>query len=262
MTTESGVIIAHPQRSELLQILDTNLQSELLTHFGTESDAQVVHSNFSGDALQTYQRIPSTGWIIGATLPLDEAMTPIQTLWRVQLIGGGIFTLIALLALIGIIHSQLRPIRRLQREVSLVRQNHALRLSEPRLAELLQLVRNFNQLIDENEHQRRALKQRQAYFDMVLNTSSVGHFVADSRGFIEYVNGALETITGYSEEQIRQGQLADGLEDSTGKQERDRWVNALEAHQEIEIEFKFRRADKTLVWLHIASKPVFDHGLC
>lgn len=262
LSSKDGVVITHPGLPPLAYVEETQLQ--LMNNALERSDFYISLEQFSGvNWLQSFYRIETTGWLLGAAIPLDEALSSVYDLREVQIFTGVISSLMILLLISLIVRTQLKPLKKLRVDVNKVRHNSGYRLQKTGTYELDELVKAFNLLIDENESQRRETFQRQAYLNMVLSTSSAGHFMANSVGEIEYVNETLSAITGYSPEEIKEGALTAYAQlPAEGQSTQESWKNALNEQREFELEFKFTKADGQEIWLLLESKPVFDHGVC
>ncbi|WP_113905808.1 sensor domain-containing diguanylate cyclase [Aliidiomarina celeris] len=261
LSSMAGLVMSHPSVAMLADVPEAQLQ--LMSNAFAEGQVRAQVTESQGERwLQTFYRIRNAPWVLGAAIPLNEALAPVYDLRRIQLLTGGISSLLILLLISVIVRVQLKPLKKLRNEVNLIRNNSGYRLSEVNTAELDELAQAFNRLIDNNEQQRRQSFQRQAYLNMVLSTSSAGHFMANSAGEIEYVNETLMAITGYDEQDIVKGALIEKSVSSDKNDVRSRWLEAIAEQKEIELEFEFNTASNKQIWLLVEIKPVFDHGTC
>jgi len=255
-------VIYHPLYPNQLRRLPANQIQLVRETLSATNESVLVKEYERGEWLQTFYRLPNIFWIVSLSVPAEESLAGIDSYIDAQFRTGLIATLIAILLMTFIVRVRLRVFKRLAKQVQAVRSGRAVQLDKTGLEEIDLLIKRFNHLIHENELSHREATQRQAYLDLVLSTSSVGHFMANSKGFIEYVNDTLVIITGYTREQLLQGAIADNIIDSDEKAIKSRWLDALEQQRESQIEFKFKHGHDQEVWLKVHSKPVFDHGIC
>lgn len=255
-------IIFHPYFTDPSSNLTPQARLELTEKIGAENATSSVEPYSEQRWLQTYVRIPHYFWVVGIAVPLSEAHADIDSLQMVQLRAGIIATLCAILFISFIVRYRLRVFKRLTKQVEQVRQGKSIVLGKTGLDEIDLLVNRFNELLHENESSRQEAKQRQTYLDLILSTSSIGHFMANSKGRFEYVNDSMIDITGFEREELLSGAFESGVHESGQEKVRERWREGIEQQRDYEMEFKFDHKDQHVIWLHIKSKPVFDHGIC
>ncbi|RUO31734.1 hypothetical protein CWE12_01670 [Aliidiomarina sedimenti] len=255
-------VIAHPEPRMVGMPLGDDFEflqgaiSDSRQQTGMTEDAQGTES------IQVVRSLAGGDWFLVTSLSLAEAMQPVHQLRRVQWIVGGITIVMSLLFLTWIVRTSLRPLVRLQNEVSAIKEGRLIQLTEPGLDELRQLVFRFNGLLAQNEAAQHALQQRQAYLDQILKTSSAGLFMADVTGQIEYVNPRLTTITGFNARELQQSGFLPHLSGI----HRDRFAQrvhlALEEEASLSLELEMRHSEGQLLWLSLETAPVFSEGLC
>lgn len=87
LVAKDGKIIMHPDKTRLLQRAYPVGENSLFEQALAGKDGTAITADVSGRrSLVTYQRIPSTGWVLGAVYPEDEALDDYNTL-RNQLIA-------------------------------------------------------------------------------------------------------------------------------------------------------------------------------
>lgn len=262
LSSVTGAIIFHPMLAEPLGKIPAEQQLLIDTTLGQNKVGQVIHEHEGTLWMQAFYRIDEAGWVLAAVLPLAEAMRPLYELRWVLIQLGVIATAMLVVLVFVIVHIKLKPLRTMGEELTLVRKSERKHINLPGSVELDELAQSFNQLIKANEHQKKHSQQRQAYLDMVLTSSSVGHFMTDPKGTIEYVNDALVEITGLSRSQLLSGEMLLHGPDSNKKKMNLWFKNAIESQKESSTEYQFLCTNQKIIWLKIVLKPVFDHGIC
>ncbi len=262
LSSATGAIIFHPDLAQPLGQLPEEQRILIEESLEGAQTGQVIHEYGGLLWLQTFYRIKNTGWVLAAVLPLEEAMSPLKGLQAILIKQGVLATAVLTVLVFFIVDLKLKPLRTMRKELTLVRNEQLQHISLPGNVELDDLATSFNKLLSANEAQTKQAQQRQAYLDMVLSSSSVGHFMTNIKGTIEYVNEALVTITGLTREQLLQSHIWEyGADKSEGDFD-TWWEDAIEGEKKAAITFQFTRQDKTLIWLQLVTQPVFDHGLC
>jgi diguanylate cyclase (GGDEF)-like protein/PAS domain S-box-containing protein len=158
-----GVVIDHPLRERLMQ------RAEALpgAHVGT---ARALRG-FEGwlheaDAIFAYRRLRTTGWILAARFPSEEAFAPLATLRREVLGASAALALLAGVLAWWIIRRKLAPLDGLRRGVAAILHEGADIgvLQVGRQDEIGELGRAFHELVDARE---RAVARMRAVADSV-----------------------------------------------------------------------------------------------
>ena len=258
-----GYLVGHPDRRMIGLRLSAE-QSPLLHKAIADGWEGVGRSpdEQGNDMIQAVRKLRAGHWLVGVQLGLHEAMQPARHMRNVQWGLGLGALLVSLILLSFIVNSYLRPLRKLKDEVDAVQAGNKNQLTEPGINELRQLVYRFNNLLAQNHATQLTLRQRQAYLDQILATSSAGLFMADTKGKIQYVNQRLTEITGYHAEDLKR----DGFVRQLTEQQRKNFVehmrHALEHEVKVAVEIQLRHNDGKLVWLRIETSPVNVEGNC
>ncbi|RTE87273.1 MULTISPECIES: GGDEF domain-containing protein [Gammaproteobacteria] len=255
-------VILHPNYTEFNSVLPASRQMVVASRLGSAEHAASVEQYDGENWLQTYKRLPNSLWVVGVAIPLSDVYKEISSLQMLQLQTGTIAALFAILLISFIVRRRLKVFKRLTYNVERVRSGKAIDLGLTGLDELDVLVGRFNDLLREKESARQELKQQEAYLDLVLSTSSVGHFMANREGRLEYVNETFMTMTGHTREALLKGAFVDGFQEEDKQGIREQWLEALNEEREYEAEVQFLNPDGIVKWFHIQSKPVVDHGIC
>jgi diguanylate cyclase (GGDEF)-like protein/PAS domain S-box-containing protein len=81
----------------------------------------LIGGDREGPAIVTYKRLATTGWILGARYPEEEAFAPLARVRRTVLVVAGILALVAGLLAWWLVRRGLRPLAELRRNVAAVR---------------------------------------------------------------------------------------------------------------------------------------------
>ena len=263
ISDQEGYLVGHPDRTLLGRRLAAK-QSAFLTESLAAGWQGITHTKnvYGNDVLQAIVPLEFGHWVVSAQLSLDEALSPARVVRTVQWVLGGVALFITLALLSLIMRSYLRPIFRLQEEVSAVHKGRLKRLSEPRMYELKQLVYRFNNLLQKNTSTAESLRQRQAYLDQILSTSAAGLFMADQQGQIQYVNERMEEMTGYAARDLIKNGFSKQLHEADRLVFLEKIDQAIQQQTSTKMEFQLHHNDGRLVWLRVETSPVMLEAQC
>ena len=197
-------MIMHPDRSRIMK-QDVKPGASLLFDRavdGFEGSDQIVNSR--GFAfLSSFKRLQTTGWILAANFPLEEAFAPV-TRFRDFYLFSMLVILIVSAALAWWFGSGItRPIERFVSQLNRLAQPGAdreLRLDSQRTDELGVLAASFNALLDEVRRKEKELMDAQGLLLQAEKLASVGqlaagvaHEINNPIGFINSNLGSLKT---------------------------------------------------------------------
>jgi len=165
MTTR-GILVLHPNPKRLLQHINArpgyNRATEMALQ-GFEGWTEAVNKEGS-EGIYSYKRLTSIDWIIGARFPVDEAFAPMIVLRRHAILASAAFAAVAgLLAWIAI-QVLLKPLGRLRRNISDIRNGAADIgvLQRRRRDEIGELGVAFHELMAERESAQDAIRANEA----------------------------------------------------------------------------------------------------
>ena len=263
ITDLDGYIIGHPDRAFIgRQLVKDN--SPLL-YMGIDQGWQGIGRApdvYGGEVLQAIQPLNFGHWLVSAQVSLAEALEPARVVRNAQWLLGGLALALTLLILPFILRSYLRPISRLREEVMGVHQGNLKCLSEPHIYELKQLVFRFNSLLDKNAATEANLRQRQAYLDQILATSSAGLFMANAQGKIQYVNQRMVDMTGYAATELIENGFVKHVCDTHRESFIAKVQHSIAQILPCKVELPLRHNGEGLVWLRIETTPVLVEEQC
>ncbi len=156
-------------------------------------------TSYGERVLMSFKTIPSTGWVLGALLPVDEAYAPIREGRWVAVYSLAVMTLVLGLLVWLAMRRVLKPLTHLQEHVVALRLDHGHALDSPPFNddEIGRLAREFYQLLGELGQARSDLSARVAEMESIFDASPVVIAVVRGRQLIR-ANRALERLFGIS----------------------------------------------------------------
>ena len=154
--------------------------------------------------LASVKAIPVAGWIVGATLPVDEAFAPIAVLQQRMLLTAAALTLLAGFLSWWTVRRQLAPM--LAAAHSLAAMTGTDQPLQPlpivRDDEVSQLINGFNRLIEVVGQREMALRESEEVFRTIFGQAAVGLARVGPDGKWLEVNQRLCDIVGYPREEL------------------------------------------------------------
>ncbi|MFC3282618.1 sensor domain-containing diguanylate cyclase [Litchfieldella rifensis] len=262
LMTASGRIITHPDNSLLMQRVPGPEQNPHLDLALSGWQGAAEGRLLSGEpALQAYRQVWSAGWVVGVFLPTRQIRGPIGAFVR-ELWWVGLFAVALMLPLLwSLLKTLLKPLHRLERQIERIGRGEATQVRlTTRMRELQEVAGAFNRLEGKRGEAVSLLKDRQAFLDAVLASSPVGMFVCNLQGLVEYVNPALEQLTGYSKAAHRHWEIFDHLHPEDVNDIRDLWRDMLRTGRDFQRQFRYLTADDDTLWLEVHIRQVRDQA--
>jgi len=192
LVSGAGVLVDHPLRERLLHDMNAvpgDYPGAARALRGVEG--WVAGADREGQAIFAYKRLRTTGWVLGARYPSEEAFAPMAHMRRsVLAVAAGLALLAAALAW-WIVRRRLQPLDALRRDVAAVREGRAgievLQLA--RRDEIGELGRAFHDLVRERE---RATARMRAIADNV--PAAIAYVNRDER--LAFTNAGFDRMLG------------------------------------------------------------------
>ncbi|MEN9396028.1 MAG: hypothetical protein RLZ81_558, partial [Pseudomonadota bacterium] len=198
-TKTSYMLVAKPQRlvvtatdkKRAMERLPAPGVNRLLDRFIQGYEGYDVTVNPLGtEVLAAARGIPATGWYLAVALPTTEAFAPIHDLQRHLILATLLLTVLAGILTWWLIKRQLDPM--MAACVALARMSESDAPTAPlpitRRDEVGQLVEGFNRLLERLNQRKEALRQSEAFKNIVLNSVAAEIAVLNGQGVIHAVN--------------------------------------------------------------------------
>jgi len=165
-------------------------------------------SNSKGiNVLASFKRLQSTGWILAADYPIDEAYQPI-TRFRNYYMMGMLFALLLAITLswrhgIGVS----RPLVSFAKQIDAMTSTDSdkrHKLDDSRGDELGQLARSFNIMLGETQRRELELKVSEEKFRTIADHTYDWEFWRGMDGNLLYISPSCERVSGYTPEEFYQ----------------------------------------------------------
>jgi diguanylate cyclase len=258
LVNAAGRIISHPDRERLMQPVPDTERLALLDLALDGWEGSGVGEQLDGQpALMAFRQVWPAGWVVGGFQPLSQVQAPIQRYTR-ELRWVGLATLVLMLPLLWWLLGQaLAPLYRLERQIEGVARGEAERLTLPTsLHELRQVAEAFNRLEARRREALASREAREAFLQAVLASSPVGMFLADMSGRVNYVNPALEAISGFNPAGRRRSEWVRHVHAADRREFVERWRRTLQSGEQAPHRYRFQRDDGSLLWLEVQASRV------
>lgn len=207
LSDSEGTVILHPDKSRIMSKTAIAGEAELYARAlqGFEGSGESVDSAGT-PMIVTFKRVSSTGWILAANYPADEAYAPFRQAVRYFVIAVAMGSLLLLAAVWATMHRMTAPlldfIRHVERLPEKLRPERF--AGSERADEAGRLIRAFNHLVDALSANERALRESESKFRATFDQASrfIGLLTVDgkvlqaNRAALEAVGVGPEEVTG------------------------------------------------------------------
>jgi diguanylate cyclase (GGDEF)-like protein/PAS domain S-box-containing protein len=195
-----GYLLIDPQRRLIVTATDKSRNMEVLPAPGINPVIDRFIEGFEGsavmvnppgvEALVSDKRVAVAGWIMAATLPTDEAFAPIRAMQQHMLLATLMLTLLVAGLTWWMLRRELSPLLAAARALlTLPAEGEPPQpLPVARDDEIGQLIGGFNHLLETLTQRERALKESEAFKNVILNSVPSEIAVLDRNGVIVTVN--------------------------------------------------------------------------
>nr|WP_314542978.1 diguanylate cyclase [uncultured Massilia sp.] len=199
LMSADGVVIDHPRRERLMERFDVRPGDHPGAQRALRGFEGWVHGiDRQGAAIFTYKRLRSTGWVLGARYPSEEAFAPMARMRHRVLAVAGALALLAGCFAWWLVRRSLRPLDAPRRKVAAMRRGgagSAALLEDAQLGrrdEIGELARAFHDLVHEREQ---ASGRVRAIADNV--PAAIAYVDRDER--ITFTNAGFERMLGLTD---------------------------------------------------------------
>ncbi|HZX29276.1 MAG TPA: PAS domain S-box protein, partial [Telluria sp.] len=213
MMTFDGILIEHPDRSRLLEHINTKP--------GVNAATQRALAGFEGwtearnkagsEGIYAYKRLGNVNWIVAARFPTEEAFAPLIDMRGQTIAAGAMFALLA--AFLGwyAVTRMVAPLQRLREHVGSVRAHRAdlSVLKSRRDDEVGELARSFHALVADRQSAQERTRDSEALVRNILDRAPDAFISTDADGRITEWNGRAEELFGWTREEALGRDVAD-----------------------------------------------------
>lgn len=266
--SQNRTMIMHPETS---RIMEQNIPQGINRLFdkaieGFEGAGETTNSR-GIKYLASFKRLRTTGWILAANYPLDEAYGPIFRLRNYYLLGmsGAMVAGILIVWFLG--GTITRPLLSLTSEVRAMAGRPVAELRQVAVEgddEVGNLAGRFNEMLYELYHREEQITESENRYSSIISTMAEGMIVQDAVGTIINCNPMAQAILGVTERQLlgRPASEAFGTtirEDGSKltPEESPAMLCAMTGRSQRRVMMGVKRPDENLVWIEINAEPVF-----
>ncbi len=259
-----GYLLVAPQHRLIVTATNKNLVMQPLPARGENATIDWFSANNEGTAvfvapegvevLSSFKTISASGWHAVATLPTDEAFSPIRDMQRRMLAATLLLSLLAGTLTWWILRHQLSPLVDTAAMLAgMADDNQSLRpLPIARKDEIGRLIAGFNRLLT-------TLEQREALLKNILDTSSVAIFLVDNDGRITRANQRMAEMFGRPLESLIDNDYVTLIHPSERETGRQRMLALLNGELDfVDVDRLYWRANDTQFWGHLTGQRLYD----
>lgn len=268
-----GYLLIEPRYRQIITATDKQQVLKPLPPLGSNLAMDRFLQGYQGSAiyqdargeevLSSFKAVPLTGWIVGVTLPTEEAFAPIHAMRNWMLLLAALLTVLAALLTWWMLRRQLAPmlnaVTALAAHLTLV-ENHVRVAPLPvrRQDEIGELIMGFNRLLVALQQREDALSESEARFHNMADQAPALIWMSDTQNAGIWFNKRWLTYTGRSMEQL----LGVGWLEDVHPNDRARCENLCQTiflhRQKLDMEFRLRRANGSYGWIADIGMPRFD----
>ncbi len=216
LSPNSRLIVAGTDKGRMLQAMPAVGANPALDAILRGDPSSALATTQHGvEILGASKVVASTGWVLGVTLPTEEAFAPIRAAQRHMLLASLLFTVLmgAFIAWLTrrILHRQLSPMLAATRTLaSQTGTDQPLRpLPVDRHDEIGELIEGFNRLLTTVAQRQEALRASEAGYRSIFENANTGIALTDQHGQITSFNEAFRVMLGYDAHALGRMNFAD-----------------------------------------------------
>jgi PAS domain S-box-containing protein len=264
LTTSDRIIIAHPDKSRIMQHTPPPEKNRLLGRALAGFDGSGETLNGQGiPVLASFKHLRTTNWILALNFPLGEAYAPMYKTRQYLLAGIAAGTLAMLVITWLVMRRMTLPLTTVTRQVEAMgEETGALRMLNCGSSdEIGTLTAAFNRLIERLHNQQETLRENEKKYRIVAdNTYDWEFWLSPGQRFL-YSSPSCERITGIDAAEFlaSPGLLASIIHPEDRERYLDHREQAGKSHGLHTLEFRIVRADDGAVrWILHLCHPVYD----
>jgi diguanylate cyclase (GGDEF)-like protein/PAS domain S-box-containing protein len=252
IVTAEGKLIMHPDRKRLSQVAFAPLANPLFDRAlkGFEGTAEALDED-GREALVTYQRVPSSTWIVAAVFPKDEAFLAVNAL----ILRFVEFLLVAFVIVVAAVWVSTRYLMRPL--VSLTRHLTNYTATEERIAplagdkgsgEIRALTTAFNRLTARLHEREDALIETMQRYQLITENSTDLITKHDPQGTITFASPVSASVLGVPHTALAGHSLFEYVHPEDFEVVRRIFAEAIQTKELRTVIYRARHADQHYVW--------------
>ena len=252
------LIVTATNKNLVMQPLPAPGENASIDRFNASDEGTTVFVAPEGDeVLSSFKTIPASGWHAVATLPTDEAFSPIRDMQQRMLVATLLLSLLAGTLTWWILRHQLSPLLDTAETLAGMADDsqplHPLPIV--RHDEIGRLIAGFNRLLT-------TIEQRETLLKQILDTSSVAIFLVDTQGRITQANQRMAEMFGRPLDSLIGDEYITLIHPSDREPGRSRMLALLKGELAfVDLDRLYWRIDDTQFWGHLTGRPLLDaHG--
>lgn len=193
VSTDQRTIITATDKSRAMEILPSPGVNRVIDRFLNGEEGTAVVNNAHGiEVLSSVKKLPTTGWIVVASLPAEDAFAPIRRLHDRLISITTLLTVMAGLLTWWMLRRELAPIWDTVDSLDLLAQNEHLPLELPvnRKDELGVLIRSFNRILNKLGQREAELTESQQHLKAIIDAQPQCVKIIDASGALKTINSA------------------------------------------------------------------------
>ena len=209
-----GYVLLIPQHRLIIMASDKSRNMQSLPALGTNPmldrflqgyEGSAVYTNpLSEEVIGSAKQLPVSDWLMGVTLPTEEAFAPIREMQQRMLQTTIFLTILMWVLSWWMLKRQLSPMIAAARTLATLSDTDQPLQLLPITSqdEIGDLIGGFNRLLETIAQREEALKESEERQRKILQTAMDGYWMLDMKGRILEVNEAYCRISGYSAQEL------------------------------------------------------------
>lgn len=211
--TADGLLLSHPDKRRLLQHIHSSAGMNRATQRALQGYEGWIEAGSSETlpGIYAYKKMQTTGWMVGARYPSDEAFAPIIAVRRFALAGSVLFALLGAAAAWFWSGRLLRPFSRLRQAVMAMRASPV--DGAARVAGQADEVSDLSQAFHDVMAEREAVSQQRFESELLIRTilqrAPDAFIIVDDLGRIIEWNAQAEKTFGWTRDEVLERNVVD-----------------------------------------------------
>ncbi len=201
IAARARLVVTATDKSRVMQPLPAAGINPWVDRFANGYEGSAVAPNPKGvEMLVSGKGIAAAGWYLLATLPTDEAFSPLQDLWQHLLWATLLLTLLTGVLTWWILKRQLSPLAATADAMAALADSNQMATPLParRLDEMGHLIGGFNRILASWTQRETALMDSQQNLAITLHSIGDAVIATDADGLITRMNPTAERLTAWS----------------------------------------------------------------